>query len=83
MSDSTNENKPNPETMSDLHINEFAALTAQVTGNRNQLKQNLTHLQASLDHLRLVIKYQAFDLEATRRENTDLRTLLEMDGPKQ
>jgi len=30
-----------------------------------------------LDYLRVCIKYQAFDLEATRRENAYLRKLLE------
>jgi len=30
-----------------------------------------------LDYLRVCIKYQSFDLEATRRENTYLRKLLE------
>ena len=80
MSDSTNGNRSSTEATSNLQSDDFAALKAQVTGNRNQLKQSLTQLQACLDHLRLVIKYQAFDLEATRRENTDLWTLLKMDG---
>ena len=39
-----------------------------------------------LDHVRLQIKYLLFDLEATRRENTYLRQMLERrsnpgDGP--
>jgi len=33
--------------------------------------------QESLDYLRVCIKYQLFDLEATRRENAYLRKLLE------
>ena len=34
------------------------------------------HIQDSLDYLRVSIKYLLFDLEATRRENSDLRRLL-------
>ena len=34
-------------------------------------------LQESLDYLRICVKYQLFDLEATRRENKYLRQLLE------
>jgi hypothetical protein len=84
MSDSTIENRSTTEAVSDLQSDEFTALAAQVRNNRKQLQQSLKHLQECLDHLRLVIKYQAFDLEATRRENADLRTLLEIEGhPKQ
>jgi hypothetical protein len=35
------------------------------------------HLDDSFDHLRLVIKYMIFDVEATRRENSYLRKMLE------
>ncbi len=37
----------------------------------------INSLQESLDYLRVCIKYQVFDLEATRRENEYLRKLLE------
>ena len=37
----------------------------------------MTDLQESLDYLRLSIKYLVFDLEATRRENSYLRKMLE------
>ena len=80
MSDSPIENTSSTEATSDLQSDEFATLAAQVRDNRKQLGQSLTHLQACLDHLRLVMKYQAFDLEATRRENADLWTLVKMDG---
>ena len=36
-------------------------------------------LQESIDFLRLGIKYLLFDLEATRRENSYLRKMLERD----
>jgi len=34
-------------------------------------------LDESLDYLRLIIKYLVFDVEATRRENSYLRKILE------
>lgn len=51
---------------------------AQETRDRHQkLKQTVGNLQESIDFLRLSIKYLLFDLEATRRENKQLRKLLE------
>ena len=44
--------------------------------HHDQLQQKLATLQQSLDYLRLSIKYLIFDLEATRRENVDLRKRL-------
>ena len=41
-----------------------------------QIKKTVSHLQESLDYLRLSIKYLVFDLEATRRENQHLRKRL-------
>ena len=45
--------------------------------NSEVVKSKLTELQVSLDALRLGLKYLIFDLEATRRENDDLRKKLE------
>lgn len=42
-----------------------------------QLKKNADRFQDSSDMLRIVAKYQLFDLEATRRENSCLKKLLE------
>ena len=42
-----------------------------------ELKKSVSSLQDSLDYLRLSIKYLLFDLEATRRENSYLRKMLE------
>ena len=39
--------------------------------------KDMDSLQESLDYLRICVKYQLFDLEATRRENKYLRQLLE------
>ena len=55
-----------------------------MTGNKNQknLEKSINNLQESLDYLRICIKYQLFDLEATRRENAYLRKMME-GGPGQ
>lgn len=53
-------------------------MLAEETRERHQqLKQKVSGLQESLDFLRLSIKYLLFDLEATRRENRQMRKLLE------
>lgn len=58
-------------------------LLANETKQRHaELRKSVTNLQESLDYLRLSIKYLLFDLEATRRENSYLRQLLE-DTDKQ
>lgn len=56
-------------------------LLAEETKQRHkELKQTVSSLQESLDFLRLSIKYLLFDLEATRRENTYLRKMIEDSG---
>ena len=51
---------------------------AEATRQRHtQLKETIGKLQETLDFLRLSTKYLVFDLEATRRENTYLRKMLE------
>ncbi|MFQ5591908.1 MAG: transcriptional regulator [Phycisphaerae bacterium] len=57
-------------------------LAAQTRERHKQLKETVNSLQESIDFVRLSIKYMLFDLEATRRENAQLRRLLE-DGPPQ
>jgi len=52
-------------------------LTRQAQERRDSRQQNIQTIQESLDTLRLMIKYQKFDLEATRRENAYLRKMLE------
>lgn len=55
-------------------------LLAQQTKERHQeLKKTVNSLQESIDFVRLSIKYLLFDLEATRRENAQLRKLID-DG---
>lgn len=55
----------------------LAALAAETKERHEKLKKTVTCLQESLDYLRLSIKYLLFDLEATRRENGQLRKMLE------
>jgi hypothetical protein len=55
----------------------LAKLAKQSRANRKKLEKSMNSLQESLNYLRVCIKYQAFDLEATRRENKCLRKLLE------
>lgn len=55
----------------------LASLAQKAPDNRDQLQKSVDNLQESLDYLRICIKYQLFDLEATRRENKYLRKLLE------
>ena len=58
----------------------LSMLAKEAGKNREQLEKSVNSLQESLDYLRICIKYQLFDLEATRRENDYLRKLLEGNG---
>ena len=55
----------------------LAMLAKEARENQKRLEKSVDTLQESLDYLRVCIKYQLFDLEATRRENAYLRRLLE------
>lgn len=55
----------------------LAMLAKKAQDNHERLQKSVDSLQESLDYLRVCIKYQLFDLEATRRENKYLRELLE------
>jgi len=52
-------------------------LARQTQQSRQQLKDSIGKLQDSLDYLRVSVKYLLFDLEATRRENAYLKSLLQ------
>lgn len=52
-------------------------LATQTRQRHSQLKETVTSLQESIDFVRLAIKYLLFDLEATRRENAQLRKMLD------
>ena len=66
--------------MANPQSNKLAMLAKQAVDNHKQLKKSVDSLQESLDYLRICIKYQLFDLEATRRENKYLKQLLEENG---
>jgi hypothetical protein len=66
--------------VADPHYNKLAKLAEQAQANRQKLEKSIDGLHELLDYLRVCIKYQAFDLEATRRENEYLRKLLEENG---
>lgn len=53
------------------------ALAEETKERHKKLRQTVSSLQSSIDYLRLSIKYLLFDLEATRRENSYLRKMLE------
>jgi len=55
-------------------------LASETRQRHERLRQTVSSLQESLDYLRLSIKYLVFDLEATGRENTYLRKMLEDVG---
>lgn len=55
----------------------LTAMAQQTQQRHEQLRKTVSDLQESLDYLRLSIKYLVFDLEATRRENSYLRKMLE------
>ena len=59
------------------HYKKLALLAHKARENNEKLKKSVDSLEESLDNLRICIKYQLFDLEATRRENKYLRSLLE------
>ena len=59
---------------------EKLAMMAQETQARHaKLRKTVGELHESLDYLRLSLKYLIFDLEATRRENSYLRKMIEQD----
>ena len=58
-------------------------LAEQTRQRHRQLKETVSSLQESIDFVRLSIKYMLFDLEATRRENEQLRKMLEDNNSSQ
>ena len=52
-------------------------LAKQAHDNHKRLEKSVNTLQELLDYLRICIKYQHFDLEATRRENKYLKKMLD------
>ena len=69
-------------SMPDSQQKKLMLLAKKTRETHDQLKKSVTHLHESLDYLRVSIKYLLFDLEATRRENTYLKKLLEDNSNK-
>jgi len=68
-------------TAGDPRYKKLAMLARQARESQKELQRNVQSLQELFDYLRICIKYQLFDLEATRRENAYLRKLLEEKDP--
>jgi hypothetical protein len=58
-------------------------LAVETRDRHEQIRKSMNSLQDSIDFLRMSIKYLIFDLEATRRENSYLRRMLEQDPGQQ
>ncbi|MEM9167277.1 MAG: hypothetical protein AAGB48_09680 [Planctomycetota bacterium] len=58
-------------------------LASETKERHSRMKKTISDLQESLDYLRVSVKYLVFDLEATRRENKQLRDLLGKDNKDQ
>ena len=67
-------------TLPDSDRERLELLAEQTKERHKQLRETVGQLQSSIDFLRLSIKYMLFDLEATRRENAQLRKMLEGDS---
>lgn len=67
-------------TLPPAERDQLQQLAEQARARHEQLKQTVTQLQENMDFLRLGIKYLVFDLEATRRENENLRQRLDQSG---
>lgn len=64
-------------TLPDAEKPKLEALASETKQRHEKMKKTIGELQESLDYLRLSVKYLVFDLEATRRENKYLRTLID------
>jgi len=63
----------------DPQHNKSANPSEQMQTDCSKLEKSISNLQELLDYLRVCIKYQVFDIEATRRENEYLKKLLEQN----
>ena len=65
------------QTLPEGERGKLEALAQQTRDRHKQLRETVSSLQESIDFVRLSIKYMLFDLEATRRENEQLRKMLD------
>lgn len=67
------------ETLPEGERERLRAMAEETKERHADIKQSVNAMQENIDFLRLWIKYMLFDLEATRRENSYLRKMLEQD----
>lgn len=68
------------ETLPEGERERLRAIAHETQARHADIRKSVNALQENIDFLRLWIKYMLFDLEATRRENTYLRKMLEQDS---
>lgn len=66
-------------TLPESEREKLTSMAKQTQARHAKLRKTVSDLQESLDYLRLSLKYLIFDLEATRRENSYLRKMIEHD----
>lgn len=67
------------DTLPEGERDRLRALAAETRQRHADIRKSVDSMQENIDFLRLWIKYLLFDLEATRRENSYLRKMLEQD----
>jgi hypothetical protein len=65
------------QTLPDAERERLEKLAAETRQRHEQLRKTMANLQENLDQLRLGIKYLIFDLEATKRENAQLKRMVD------
>lgn len=70
------------DTLPEPERERLRALADETRARHADIKRSVDQMQEGLDFLRLWIKYMIFDLEATRRENSYLRKMLEQEPGK-
>lgn len=68
------------DTLPEGERDRLRALANETRVRHADIRKSVNAMQENIDFLRLWIKYMLFDLEATRRENTYLRKMLEQDN---
>lgn len=63
-------------TMPEPTRSRLMELAHETQARHEQLKTTFSKLQDGIDYLRLNVKYLLFDLEATKRENKQLKKML-------
>ena len=67
------------ETLPEGERRRLRELAEKTKARHADIRKSVNAMQETIDFLRLWIKYMLFDLEATRRENSYLRKMLEQD----